>query len=69
MGGKKVLELMLEVGYKSQPLKNKLANGYTHKWTVFVRGNDHSKIENCIQRVVFQLHDSFPNPHRGKLTN
>jgi YEATS domain-containing protein 1/3 len=67
MGGKKVFELMLEIGHKSQPLKSKLPNGYTHKWTVFVRGANNSKIEHCIQRVVFQLHDSFPIPHRGKL--
>ena len=67
MGGKKAFELMLEIGHKSQPLKSKLPNGYTHKWTVFVRGANNSKIEHCIQRVVFQLHDSFANPHRGKL--
>lgn len=55
---------MLEIGHNSKPLKAKLPNGYTHKWTVFVRGADNAKIEHCIQRVVFQLHDSFPNPHR-----
>uniref|UniRef100_A0A6G1SNY3 Protein ENL n=1 Tax=Aceria tosichella TaxID=561515 RepID=A0A6G1SNY3_9ACAR len=67
MGGKKVFELMLEIGHTSQPLKSKLPNGYTHKWTVFVRGANDSKIEHCVQRVVFQLHDSFPVPNRGKL--
>uniref|UniRef100_A0A6G1SL18 Protein ENL n=1 Tax=Aceria tosichella TaxID=561515 RepID=A0A6G1SL18_9ACAR len=64
MGGKKVFELMLEIGHTSQPLKSKLPNGYTHKWTVFVRGANDSKIEHCVQRVVFQLHDSFPVPNR-----
>lgn len=66
MGGKKVFELTLEIGYRSQPLKHKLPNDYTHKWTIFVRGADHAKIEHCIERVVFQLHDTFPNPNRGK---
>ena len=58
---------MIELGHKSTPLKNKLPNGYTHKWTAYVRGRNNAKIENCIQRVVFQLHESFDNPHRGKL--
>lgn len=66
MGGKKVFELILEIGHKSTPLSKKLANGYTHKWTAFVRGVENSKIEHCIQRVVFQLHESFDNPYRGK---
>lgn len=65
MGGKKrEFELTLELGHRSAPLKTKSPNGYTHKWTVFVRGVNDSKIENCIQKVVFQLHDSFDNPHR-----
>lgn len=64
MGGKKVFELNIEIGHKSTPLSQKLANGYTHKWMVFVRGADNSRIEHCIQRVVFQLHESFENPHR-----
>lgn len=68
MGGlNRVYELILEIGHKSSPLTKKLANGYTHKWTVFVRGVNNSKIENCIQRVVFQLHESFENPYRGKV--
>lgn len=67
MGGKKTWELMLEIGHKSTPLTKKLPNGYTHKWTAFVRGVNNSKIENCISHVVFQLHDSFENPYRGKI--
>lgn len=64
MGGKKVFELILELGHRSAPLKQRSANGYTHKWTAFVRGINDSKIEHCIQKVVFQLHDSFDNPSR-----
>lgn len=67
MGGKRVYELMIELGHISKPLNKKLANGYTHKWTIFVRGANSSKIEHCIQKVVFELHDSFTEPYRGKL--
>lgn len=66
MGNKhKQYELMIEIGQTSAPLKNKLPNGYTHKWTLFVRGINNSRIEHCIQRVVFQLHESFDNPQRN----
>lgn len=66
MGGKKekVFELILEIGHKATLLPKKLLNGYTHKWTVFVKGHNSSKIEHCIQKVVFQLHESFENPSR-----
>lgn len=67
MGGKREWELMLEIGNKSKPLTKKLPNGFTHKWTVYVRGVDNSKIEHCISHVVFQLHESFENPYRGKM--
>ena len=66
MGGKRDYELLLEIGHKSKPLKKKAANGYTHKWTVYLKGVDDAKIEHCISRVVFQLHESFDNHHRGK---
>lgn len=65
MGGKKKeFELTLEIGHRSAPLKSKSPNGYTHKWTVFVRGVNDSNIEYCVQKVVFQLHESFDNPLR-----
>lgn len=67
MGGKKAYELKIEFGHKSTPLPKKLANGYTHKWVAYVRGHNDSKIEHCIQRVVFRLHESFSDHIRGKV--
>lgn len=64
MGGKKDYELYLEIGHKSSPLKRKTKENFTHKWTVYLRGKDGAKIEHCISRVVFQLHESFQNPSR-----
>lgn len=61
---KRVYELQIEIGHKSSPLSKKLTNGYTHKWTAFVKGVNENKIEHCIQKVVFQLHETFDNPLR-----
>ncbi|KAL5260529.1 hypothetical protein ACHWQZ_G010611 [Mnemiopsis leidyi] len=35
---------------------------YTHDWSFYVRGDPGCKIHNYIDRVVFKLHDTFPNP-------
>ena len=38
---------------------------YTHDWSFYVRGDPGCKIHNYIDRVVFKLHDTFPNPVQG----
>ena len=67
MRAQKVFELMLELGHKSSPLpkpSGKTPNHFTHKWTTFVRGKNDTKIENCIDKVVFNLHEDFSNHRR-----
>lgn len=68
--GKKVYELTLEIGHKASLLKTRLPNkpAYTHKWELSVRGTKGNKLD-CIQKVVFELHESFDNPIRGKNLN
>ena len=37
----------------------------THKWTLYIRGPNGDEDLSCaIQKVVFQLHPSFPQPVR-----
>ncbi|KAI9498071.1 protein AF-9 [Zychaea mexicana] len=47
------------------PLTGKKANDsdHTHKWTIGLRGF-HSDLSFCIKKVVFRLHDTYPNPVR-----
>lgn len=53
------------VGHESEVLKPKLANGHTHRWTVFVKGADGGELDcSVVQKVVFLLHNDFPNPKR-----
>ena len=40
---------------------------HTHAWTLFVRGVHGEDISYFIKKVVFKLHESFPNPLRGNL--
>lgn len=62
------IRITFEIGHIASP-KNKItSDGFTHDWELFVRGCDSNDISHCIDKVVFNLHDSFPKPKRGKLT-
>lgn len=54
-------------GSVATPIK-KPESDHTHRWTVYVRGFHEEDISKYIKRVVFRLHESFPNPSRSKLT-
>ncbi|PRP83957.1 YEATS domain-containing protein 4-like [Planoprotostelium fungivorum] len=40
--------------------------GKTHKWTCYVRSVHNEDISYYIKKVIFNLHQSFPNPRREK---
>lgn len=57
----------LVIGHQSQHLPSgTLANGHTHRWTVFVRapGGVNFADRSFIDRVTFHLHSTFENPER-----
>ena len=60
-------DLVLPIVYGTSALKlKKSINQNTHKWTVFVRSVSPTGLEHAVQAVTFKLHESFPNPVRGK---
>lgn len=60
------VEVQLELGHNAVP---KPRNQFTHQWTLFVRGPDNCRIEEFVEKVVFNLHESFPKPRRGESTD
>jgi YEATS domain-containing protein 4 len=36
----------------------------SHQWTLYLRGPNNEDLSHCIQKLVFQLHASFPQPVR-----
>lgn len=38
---------------------------HTHTWTVFVKGPNNEDLSYFIKKVVFKLHDTYPNPTRS----
>ncbi|KAI1296899.1 Protein ENL [Halotydeus destructor] len=58
------VEVQLELGHRAEPRTKATAEGYTHDWTVFVRGPQDCKIHYFIDKIVFVLHESFPKARR-----
>ncbi|CAN8011526.1 unnamed protein product [Ixodes pacificus] len=60
----KSIEVKLELGHRAVLRARPTAEGFTHDWTVFVRGPDNCSIQHFVDKVVFFLHESFPKPKR-----
>ena len=62
-----VVTVAIELGHQADFLPEPEPNGFSHKWTVFVRGFEGSKLEHYVERVVFHLHKTFKMPKRSKI--
>ncbi|KAH6938946.1 hypothetical protein HPB50_015070 [Hyalomma asiaticum] len=60
----KSIEVKLELGHRAVLRARPTAEGFTHDWTVFVRGPEGCNIQHFVDKVVFLLHESFPKPKR-----
>ena len=61
------VEVRIELGHKAIPRAKRTPEGFTHDWTVYVRGPDQTNIAHFVEKVVFYLHNTFENPKRGKI--
>lgn len=60
------IKVCLEIGHVAAVKVRPTPEGYTHDWELFVRGPDGTDISHFVDKVVFNLHDSFPKPKRGE---
>ncbi|XP_031638089.1 protein AF-9 [Contarinia nasturtii] len=60
----RIIKVVLEIGHTSHLKSKKSPDGFTHDWELFVRGADGTNINRFVDKVVFNLHDSFPKPCR-----
>ncbi|VVC40867.1 YEATS [Cinara cedri] len=58
------VKVIFEIGHEASVRNKRTPEGFTHDWELFVRGVDNSDIHYFIDKVVFHLHDTFPNPKR-----
>ena len=57
--------MKLVFGHTANWRKKPTPDGFTHDWTVLVRGEENTEIKHFVEKVVFHLHDSFPKSKRG----
>lgn len=60
------VKIVFEIGHIASPKSKITPEGFTHDWELYVRGSDSADISHYIEKVVFNLHESFPKPKRGK---
>lgn len=60
------IRIAFEFGHLVQLRKTVTAEGFTHDWELFVRGGEGANISCFVEKVVFNLHESFPRPRRSK---
>ncbi|XP_061172967.1 protein AF-9-like [Saccostrea echinata] len=58
------VQVKIELGHRANVKKTPSPEGFTHDWTVYVRGPENCNISYFIEKVVFNLHHSFHNPKR-----
>lgn len=61
------VKVTFDIGDESTLRKTPTPNGFTHDWEIYVKGCDSNDISQYVDRVVFNLHESFPKPKRGRL--
>lgn len=57
--------ILIEIGHEASIRTKRTPEGYTHDWEIFVRGFE-SDIQHYVEKVVFNLHETFDKPRRGK---
>lgn len=63
------IKVVFEIGHSASPKSKKSPEGFTHDWELYVRGSEGNNISRFVDRVVFNLHESFPKPIRGKIAH
>lgn len=62
------VRVYFEIGHEASIRTKKTPEGFTHDWEVFVRGCEGAEIQYFVEKVVFHLHNTFPNPKRGEFS-
>lgn len=60
------VKVQFEIGHTSKLRSKKTVEGFTHDWELYVKGSQQADISAFVEKIVFNLHESFPKPKRGK---
>ncbi|XP_018010825.1 protein AF-9-like [Hyalella azteca] len=59
-----VVAVSIELGHTARVLQHVTKEGFTHEWSVWVRGENDRSLADIVEKVVFNLHESFKGPKR-----
>ncbi|CAG5134762.1 unnamed protein product, partial [Candidula unifasciata] len=59
-----VVAVTIEMGHRANFRTEPSPEGFSHDWTVFVRGFEGSRLEYFVEKVIFKLHKTFRSPTR-----
>lgn len=60
----KAVQVTVILGHRAW-YRKKATVGKTHDWILFVRGIDGNDISHFVEKIVYNLHESFSPPRRG----
>lgn len=60
------IKVAFEIGHSAAVRAKISSEGFTHDWELWVRGADSCNISRFVEKIVFNLHESFPKPKRCK---
>uniref|UniRef100_A0A1B0B5N6 YEATS domain-containing protein n=1 Tax=Glossina palpalis gambiensis TaxID=67801 RepID=A0A1B0B5N6_9MUSC len=58
------VKVQFEIGHTSKLRSKKTPEGFTHDWELYVKGVSGADISCFVEKVIFNLHESFPKPKR-----
>lgn len=59
------LSKQIVYGNITHKLAEKLPNGHTHRWTIYLKPYNVEKLSNFVRKVQFKLHSDYENAVRG----
>lgn len=60
------VKVQFQIGHSSKLRSKKTVEGFTHDWELYVKGVNQSDISAFVEKIIFNLHESFQKPKRGK---
>lgn len=59
------VRVLFEIGHVATVRNEPTEEGFTHDWELYLRGADNTEIHHFVEKVIFHLHETFPNHRRG----
>ena len=61
-----LVQAKIDIGHRATRKPKPDVSGHTHDWILFVRGHEGCDIQHLVDKVIFNLHHTFPKPKRGE---